>query len=452
VYIDVFANIPILVSGQVLNVDNATKLPDPNQVPIGSVRVTHDTGALYLNVPITGWNTVITTSPGIGIVNSVNGFTGSVVLSTTNIPEGSNLYYLDSRARQAISGTAPISYNNSTGVISIPVATTSVNGYLSSTDWNTFNNKVSTTRTISTSAPLTGGGDLSANRTISIPVANTTTDGYLSSTDWNTFNATSAATSANTPNTIVKRDGTGSFSMTNLLNASGNKFISSTTRQIFDNNGNFILDLGTDSPTLAVLPQASVIGQLSKSAVNSTAQFAIQNTSTSGSASTDFITTADNGADTNNYADMGINASTFSDATWTINGGGEAYLYNNDAGLAIGANVSGLTPSQIKFFMGGSLIANLIAQFNSSGIFQLGPQTGTSAVQLQFVNSKNGTIAWNPSVNQTLTLPAAAPTAGAYLASDGSGNLSWSNPITNIDGGTPTSSYVAAQILTGGTP
>lgn len=40
-----------------------------------------------------------------------------------------------------ISGTSPISYNNSTGVISISQASTSTNGYLSSTDWNTFNNK-----------------------------------------------------------------------------------------------------------------------------------------------------------------------------------------------------------------------------------------------------------------------------------------------------------------------
>ena len=48
--------------------------------------------------------------------------------------------------------------------------------------------KVPTTRTISTTAPLSGGGDLSANRTLSITQANTSTNGFLSSTDWNTFN------------------------------------------------------------------------------------------------------------------------------------------------------------------------------------------------------------------------------------------------------------------------
>jgi len=48
--------------------------------------------------------------------------------------------------------------------------------------------KVETTRSISTTSPLSGGGDLSANRTLSIAQATTSTDGYLSSTDWNTFN------------------------------------------------------------------------------------------------------------------------------------------------------------------------------------------------------------------------------------------------------------------------
>jgi hypothetical protein len=43
------------------------------------------------------------------------------------------------------------------------------------------------TTTISTTSPLQGGGDLSANRTFSITQANATTDGYLSSADWNTF-------------------------------------------------------------------------------------------------------------------------------------------------------------------------------------------------------------------------------------------------------------------------
>jgi hypothetical protein len=48
---------------------------------------------------------------------------------------------------------------------------------------------VTNARTISTTSPLSGGGDLTADRTFSITQATTSTDGYLSSTDWNTFNS-----------------------------------------------------------------------------------------------------------------------------------------------------------------------------------------------------------------------------------------------------------------------
>ena len=47
--------------------------------------------------------------------------------------------------------------------------------------------------TISTTSPLQGGGDLSANRTLSITQSNTSQSGFLSSTDWNTFNSANQA-------------------------------------------------------------------------------------------------------------------------------------------------------------------------------------------------------------------------------------------------------------------
>jgi hypothetical protein len=51
------------------------------------------------------------------LVTSVNSQTGAVVLTTANINEGTNLYYLDSRARTALSAGTGISYDNTTGVI-----------------------------------------------------------------------------------------------------------------------------------------------------------------------------------------------------------------------------------------------------------------------------------------------------------------------------------------------
>jgi len=58
---------------------------------------------------------------------------------------------------------------------------------------------VTNARTISTTAPLSGGGDLSANRTLSISQATTSTDGYLSSTNWNTFNNKESALTFSSP-------------------------------------------------------------------------------------------------------------------------------------------------------------------------------------------------------------------------------------------------------------
>ncbi len=62
-------------------------------------------------------------------------------LNTTNTAEGTNLYYTDARVRAAVSATAPLAFNSGSGVFSVPAATGSVNGYLASGDWTTFNGK-----------------------------------------------------------------------------------------------------------------------------------------------------------------------------------------------------------------------------------------------------------------------------------------------------------------------
>jgi hypothetical protein len=79
-------------------------------------------------------------------VSSVNGLVGAVVLDTDDIQElvsPTNKWFTDTRARAALSASSPLAYNSGTGVFSIPAATSSQNGYLTSTDWTTFNSKVS---------------------------------------------------------------------------------------------------------------------------------------------------------------------------------------------------------------------------------------------------------------------------------------------------------------------
>ena len=157
---------------------NKTTILSTDLFPIGDAT----TGQLYKK-------TVAELQAAIGgAVISVNAKVGTVVLTTDDVLETvspANQYFTTTRSRASVSATTPLAYNSSTGVFSLPVATTSANGYLSSTDWTTFNGKENV---LTFSSPL-----VRTTNTISIPVATTSVNGYLSSTDWTTFNGKQGA-------------------------------------------------------------------------------------------------------------------------------------------------------------------------------------------------------------------------------------------------------------------
>lgn len=104
----------------------------------------------------------------------------------------------------SVTATSPLSSTGgATPDISISQATTSTDGYLSSTDWNTFNNKGSGTVTSVAALTLgTTGTDLSSTVangtttpviTLNVPTASATNRGALSSSDWTTFNSKAAS-------------------------------------------------------------------------------------------------------------------------------------------------------------------------------------------------------------------------------------------------------------------
>lgn len=106
--------------------------------------------------------------------------------------------------------------------------------------------------------------------------------------------------------------------------------------------------------------------------VNSYAQAIIQNTSTGISASADWIATANNGTDTTNFIDLGINNSGYADPTFTINGPNDGYLYVDGGDLSIGAATAGRS---VIFFTDGTLAANEVGRFNSNGLKLTGVNT-----------------------------------------------------------------------------
>lgn len=105
------------------------------------------------------------------VIGNVTGTVSSISNhSTTDLTEGTNLYYTDERARNAISASGDLSYNSSTGVLSVTTYKTS--------NFNTdFSNKTTTDLTEGTNLYFTNArarnaisasGDLSYNPTTGI--------------------------------------------------------------------------------------------------------------------------------------------------------------------------------------------------------------------------------------------------------------------------------------------
>jgi hypothetical protein len=115
---------------------------------------------------------------GTGLVNSSG---GTISYITNNSSNWDTAYSqrLSSLTTTGNSGAATLIAN----VLNIPNYTAAGIGAIASS------------RIIATTTPLQGGGDLTADRTLSILQATTSQSGFLTSSDWNTFNGKQAALS-----------------------------------------------------------------------------------------------------------------------------------------------------------------------------------------------------------------------------------------------------------------
>lgn len=133
-----------------------------------------------------------------------SGGTGITYNSSTGAISYSGTVYTDSSIRALFSGTSPITYNSTTGAIGITQATTSTNGYLSSTDWNTFNNKQSTI-TLTTTG-ISGAATFSAG-TLNIPQYQAVLTNPVTGTGTSGYHAKFTGTST-IANSVIYDDGT----------------------------------------------------------------------------------------------------------------------------------------------------------------------------------------------------------------------------------------------------
>jgi hypothetical protein len=106
-----------------------------------------------------------------------------------------------------------------------------------------------------------------------------------------------------------------------------------------------------------------------RGALDSYLQFNVKNTSATASATSDVVATADNGNESVNYVDLGINSSSYNVVTFTITGVLDAYLYSAANNFAIG----NATPNKhLKFFTNGTLAANERMRITSTGDVSMG--------------------------------------------------------------------------------
>ena len=148
------------------------------------------------------------------LVSSVNGYTGAVVLTYTDVNAQIAGTYVSS-----VSATSPIaSSGGTTPTISISQASASTNGYLSFTDWSTFNAKGNGTVTSVSATAGTGisisGSPITSSGTLTI--TNTAPDQTVALTA-----GTGISVSGTYPNFTITNTNTSSGTVTNIATGTG---------------------------------------------------------------------------------------------------------------------------------------------------------------------------------------------------------------------------------------
>lgn len=237
-----------------------------------------------------------TTTPAITLSTSITGIlqgNGTAISAATT----GNLTEATSSVLTITAGTGAVLGAGTS--IQVKQASTSQSGYLSSTDWNTFNGKqpalTEGNLTEATSAVLTISGGTSAvigaGTSIQVKQSSTSQSGYLSSTDWNTFNGKQTSGSYITALTgDVTASGPGSVASTlATVNANVGSFGSNTGVPSFTVNAKGLVTAASNNAVVTT-PAASTISAWDANKNLSANQFLEGETSTATAAATTTLT------------------------------------------------------------------------------------------------------------------------------------------------------------------
>lgn len=162
------------VTGILPAANGGTGLNPSSSFANGKLLISTATG-FALNTLTAGSNIVITNGSGTvsiavdstGLVPSgrtvnTKPLSSDITLLTTDVSEGSNLYFTNGRVNTQIDAyvTAAAPLVKTGGALTIVAANTSTNGYLTSTDWNTFSNKIGGNFTYLASGSITFDYDI----------------------------------------------------------------------------------------------------------------------------------------------------------------------------------------------------------------------------------------------------------------------------------------------------
>jgi len=185
----------------------------------------------------TNWNTAYTNRITSLTTTGASG-SATLISNVLNIPTYT-LAGLGGISLTSLSSIAPISYNNTTGVFSITQSTTSTDGYLSSTDWNIFNNKQASGNYITA---LTGDVTASGPGSVASTIASNAVT-YAKMQAVSTTSKLLGSSSTTTPiqeitigsglslsgTTLTATGGGGSGTVTSVTSADGNATVATTT-------------------------------------------------------------------------------------------------------------------------------------------------------------------------------------------------------------------------------